>query len=60
MKDPFSVRIDANTGNEAEEWQFNEIQAGITELETQQAIPHERVAKWLATWGTSKELDAPL
>lgn len=44
---------------EAEEWQLGEIAEGIAELDADQTVPHEKVAKWLATWGTPGEIKAP-
>lgn len=40
---------------EAEEWQLGEIQAGVQELDENQTVPHDRVAKWLQGWGTTAE-----
>jgi predicted transcriptional regulator len=44
---------------EAEEWQLGEIQAGIAELEARREVSHERVAKWLKSWGKASETKAP-
>jgi len=44
---------------EAEEWQLGEIAEGIAELDADQTISHEKVAKWLATWGKPGETKAP-
>lgn len=44
---------------EAEEWQLGEIQAGIRELDAGQGVRHERVAKWLRSWGKKRESRAP-
>jgi len=44
---------------EAEEWQLGEIQAGIAELESGQEVSHEKVVKWLRSWGTAGETKAP-
>jgi RHH-type rel operon transcriptional repressor/antitoxin RelB len=35
----------------SEEWQLGELQAGIAELESGQEVSHEKVAKWLQSWG---------
>jgi RHH-type rel operon transcriptional repressor/antitoxin RelB len=40
---------------DAEEWQLGEIQAGLAELEQGKTISHEKVAKWLKSWGTASE-----
>jgi predicted transcriptional regulator len=60
MKDTFSIRIDARTKSEAVAWQFDEIGKGIAELEANQTVPHENVAKWLTTWGTPEETEPPI
>jgi len=44
---------------ESEEWQLGEIAGGIAELDANKTVPHEKVAKWLGTWGTSGETKAP-
>jgi RHH-type rel operon transcriptional repressor/antitoxin RelB len=43
----------------SEEWQLGELQAGITELESGQGVSHERVSKWLKSWGKASETKAP-
>jgi predicted transcriptional regulator len=44
---------------ESEEWQLGEIHAGIAELDSGQGVSHEKVSKWLASWGTPGEIKAP-
>jgi predicted transcriptional regulator len=44
---------------ESEEWQLGEIQAGIAELEFGQEVSHEKVSKWLKSWGKNGETKAP-
>ena len=44
---------------EAEERQLGEIAEGIAKLDANKTVPHEKVAKWLATWGTPGESKAP-
>jgi RHH-type rel operon transcriptional repressor/antitoxin RelB len=44
---------------ESEEWQLGELQAGITGLEAGQNVPHEKVSKWLKSWGQPGETKAP-
>jgi len=36
---------------ESEEWQLGEMEAGITELDSGQAVSHQKVSKWLKSWG---------
>ena len=31
---------------DSEEWQLGEVQAGIAELDREQTVSHEKVAKW--------------
>ena len=44
---------------EAEERQLGEIAEGIAELDANKTVPHEKVAKWLATWSKPGETKAP-
>jgi RHH-type transcriptional regulator, rel operon repressor / antitoxin RelB len=44
---------------EAESWQFDEIQAGLTELDEGRGVAHKNVAKWLRSWGRKGERKAP-
>jgi len=44
---------------ESEEWQIGELQAGIAELESEQEVSHQKVSKWLKSWGTRGETKAP-
>jgi RHH-type rel operon transcriptional repressor/antitoxin RelB len=44
---------------ESEEWQLGELQTGIAELDSGQEASHEKVAKWLNSWGKAREPKAP-
>ncbi len=44
---------------EAEEWQLGEIQAGLRDLEEGRTASHERVSRWLRSWGKPDETSAP-
>jgi predicted transcriptional regulator len=44
---------------DSEEWQLGEIQAGMAELDREQEVSHEKVAKWLNSWGKPSETKAP-
>ena len=44
---------------EAEEWQLGELQAAIAELDSGQGVSHNKVAKWLKSWGKPTETKAP-
>jgi RHH-type rel operon transcriptional repressor/antitoxin RelB len=43
----------------SEEWQLGEVRAGIAELESGQEVSHEKVSKWLKSWGKPGETKAP-
>src|SRR5439155_10746469 len=43
---------------ESEEWQLGEIQAGIAELDSGQEVSHDKVSKWLNSWGKPGEIKA--
>ena len=45
---------------ESEEWQLGELQAGIAELDSGQEVSHDKVSKWLKSWGIPGETKAPL
>jgi len=40
---------------DSEDWQLGELQAGISDLESGQQVSHERVSKWLKSWGKRDE-----
>jgi RHH-type rel operon transcriptional repressor/antitoxin RelB len=44
---------------ESEEWQLGELHAGIAELESGKKVSHEKVSKWLNSWGRTHETKAP-
>jgi RHH-type rel operon transcriptional repressor/antitoxin RelB len=44
---------------EAEDWQLEEIGEAISELDSGQSVSHERVSKWLRSWGKPGESKAP-
>ncbi len=44
---------------ESEEWQLGELQTGIAELDAGQNISHDKVSKWLNSWGKSGETKPP-
>jgi RHH-type rel operon transcriptional repressor/antitoxin RelB len=44
---------------ESEEWQLGELQAGIAEIDAGHGVGHEKVAKWLNSWGKRGETKAP-
>ncbi len=44
---------------EAEEWQLGEIQAAVAELDASDGVSHDKVSRWLKSWGQPEELKAP-
>lgn len=44
---------------ESEEWQLGEIQAAISELDSGKTVEHEKVSKWLKSWGKRGETKTP-
>ena len=44
---------------ESEEWQIEEIQQGVAELDAGRGVSHDKVVRWLKTWGTPRETKAP-
>ena len=44
---------------ESEEWQLGEIHKGLEELDSAQTASHEKVSKWLKSWGKAGETKAP-
>jgi len=43
----------------AEEWQIGEIQAGIADLDSGHHVSHDKVQKWIGSWGKRGETKAP-
>ena len=41
------------------QWQLDELQAGIAELDSGEEVSHEKVKKWLKSWGKPRESGAP-
>ena len=44
---------------EAESWQLDEIQKGLSEFDEGRGVPHKDVANWLRSWGRKRERKAP-
>ena len=57
MKD-FDKREIAAQGD-SEGWQLRELHAVVAELEACEEMSHERVSKWLSSWGKHGERKAP-
>ena len=56
MTETPSAGIDAPT----EEWQLGEILDGISDVEAGKVVSHNRVAKWLRSWGKPFEGKPPI
>ena len=44
---------------DSEEWQLGELQAGMAELDSGKGVSHDKVSKWLSSWGKNGETKAP-
>ena len=45
---------------ESEEWQIGEIRTGLTELDGGlKTVSHDKVKKWINSWGKAGETNAP-
>ncbi|HXD16071.1 MAG TPA: hypothetical protein VN654_03585 [Vicinamibacterales bacterium] len=44
---------------DVQRWQFQQIHAGLTELNEGQHVPHAVVVAWLRSWGKRHEQKAP-
>jgi predicted transcriptional regulator len=44
---------------DSEEWQIEEVKGAIADVEAGHEVSHEKVSKWLSTWGTPGETKAP-
>lgn len=44
---------------EAESWQLDEVQQGLSELDDGRGVPHKDVADWVRSWGRKRERKAP-
>ena len=44
---------------ELEEWQLGELHEGIQDLNAGQGVGHDKVSKWLKTWGKAGGIKAP-
>ncbi len=44
---------------ETQAWHVEHIQEGLSEIQKEKGVPHEKVRAWLTSWGTSKEKTRP-
>jgi predicted transcriptional regulator len=49
--------LDAYLDDQA--WQVGQIETGLAEMDAGRAVPHEKVADWLRTWGQGNERKRP-
>ncbi len=45
---------------ELQSWQIEHTQKGLADIEAGRITDHENVGKWLNSWGSKNEKDAPL
>jgi predicted transcriptional regulator len=43
----------------AEDWQLEEIAAGLAELDSGKGVEHEEVVTWMRSWGKPSESAPP-
>jgi predicted transcriptional regulator len=46
-------------GVECEDWRLGEHQAALGELDKGEEVSHEKISKWLRSWGKADETKAP-
>jgi len=44
---------------EDQQWQMAEIEEGLRDAEEGRVIPHEKVERWLRSWGSKRRLRPP-
>ena len=44
---------------ESEEWQVSEVRAGVADLDSGRHVSHEKVSKWLSSWGKTRNTKPP-
>ncbi len=70
MTETLSIRIDSETKQrlaaeaiaayvKTEAWQIGEIHEAIEEMDSGQSVSHEKVRRWLESWGAAGESKAP-
>ena len=68
MTETLSIRLDTETKKrlealaqyvEAEEWQLGEIRASLADLDEGRTVSHDKVSKWLKSWGKPSEGKPP-
>jgi len=44
---------------EDQQWQLAEIEAGLRDADAGRVVSHEKVERWLKSWGSKKKLRPP-
>lgn len=44
---------------DSHEWQVAEIEKGLKDMRAGRTVSHEKVKRWLKSWGTKRPLKAP-
>jgi predicted transcriptional regulator len=44
---------------EDQQWQLAEIEGGQRDAEAGRVVPHEKVERWVKSWGTKRKLRPP-
>lgn len=44
---------------EEQQWQLAEIEEGLRDAEAGRVVPHEKVERWLKSWGKKRRVRAP-
>jgi predicted transcriptional regulator len=42
-----------------QQWQLSEIEEGLREAEAGRLVPHEKVERWLKSWGKKRRVRPP-
>ncbi|PHR90871.1 MAG: hypothetical protein COA69_14245 [Robiginitomaculum sp.] len=45
---------------ELQSWQIGEVRKGLADMEAGRVVSHDKVGKWLKSWGKDDEQNAPL
>jgi predicted transcriptional regulator len=44
---------------ESQQWQLAEIEEGLRDAEAGRVVPHEKVERWLKSWGKKRRVPVP-
>ena len=42
-----------------QQWQLSEIEEGLRDADAGRVVPHEKVERWLKSWGKKRKVPAP-